>query len=85
MCVLWLPVEEDEKMYVYMRTLVFLGGLFIVSYMGYPVIDNWSAKAKRRRTLGTGRRRFIKYIPRRAKNKFREGTVAPERKRGKKA
>jgi large subunit ribosomal protein L37e len=53
---------------------------------GYPGAKmrkyNWSAKAKRRRTEGTGRLRYLKTIPRRAKNGFQEGRLAPTRKRG---
>mmetsp|Transcript_48477 Transcript_48477/g.105437 ORF Transcript_48477/g.105437 Transcript_48477/m.105437 type:complete len:165 (-) Transcript_48477:114-608(-) len=33
----------------------------------------WSKKAKRRRTQGTGKMRHLKNMPRRAKNGFREG------------
>jgi hypothetical protein len=36
---------------------------------------NWSAKALRRRTTGTGRMRYLKDIPRKFKNGFREGTI----------
>jgi len=43
---------------------------------------NWSEKAKRRRTIGTGRQRHTKTLSRRFKNGFREGTKAPARKRG---
>ncbi|KAJ1553539.1 60S ribosomal protein L37A, partial [Nowakowskiella sp. JEL0078] len=32
----------------------------------------WGAKAKRRSTTGTGRMRYLKDLPRRAKNGFRE-------------
>ena len=35
--------------------------------------DNWSAKAIRRKTTGTGRMRHLRDMPRRAKNGFREG------------
>ena len=42
----------------------------------YRLADNWGAKAQRRRTTGTGRQRFLKTVARRAKNGFREGTVA---------
>ncbi|KAK0367057.1 60S ribosomal protein L37B [Friedmanniomyces endolithicus] len=35
--------------------------------------DNWSEKAKRRKTTGTGRMRTLKTIARRAKNGFRTG------------
>jgi len=37
---------------------------------------NWGAKALRRRTTGTGRMRYLKTLPRRFKNGFREGTKA---------
>ncbi|KAI3629397.1 hypothetical protein MIR68_012602 [Amoeboaphelidium protococcarum] len=47
---------------------------------GYPAAKirsyNWSEKGQRRKTTGTGRMRHLKTIPRRAKNGFREGTVA---------
>ncbi|RNA38548.1 putative 60S ribosomal L37-A [Brachionus plicatilis] len=35
---------------------------------------NWSEKAKRRHTTGTGRRRHLKNVNRRFQNGFREGT-----------
>jgi len=41
---------------------------------------NWGEKAKRRRTEGTGRMRYLKDVPRRAKNGFRENTLAPSRR-----
>ncbi|EOR04744.1 60S ribosomal protein L37-A [Wallemia ichthyophaga EXF-994] len=40
---------------------------------------NWGAKAKRRSTTGTGRMRSLKYVPRRFKNGFREGTTATKK------
>eukprot|EP00392_Amoebophrya_sp_AT5.2_P010774 g10841.t1 len=42
---------------------------------------NWSKKAIRRKTTGTGRCRYLKTIPRKAKNGFREGTVPKDRKK----
>lgn len=39
----------------------------------YCVADNWSVKAIRRKTTGTGRMRYLKDLPRRFKNGFREG------------
>lgn len=39
--------------------------------------DNWSAKAIRRKTTGTGRMRHLRDMPRRAKNGFREGKNDP--------
>ncbi|XP_073418761.1 large ribosomal subunit protein eL37 [Dendrobates tinctorius] len=51
---------------------------------GYPAKRkrkyNWSAKAKRRNTTGTGRMRHLKVVNRRFKNGFREGTT-PKPKR----
>ncbi|PNP51155.1 hypothetical protein THARTR1_08217 [Trichoderma harzianum] len=35
--------------------------------------DNWSEKAKRRRTVGTGRTRYLKEVSRRFKNGFQTG------------
>ena len=43
------------------------GGLFV---------DNWSVKARRRKTTGTGRMKYLRHVARRAKNGFREGTLA---------
>jgi large subunit ribosomal protein L37e len=37
---------------------------------------NWGEKAKRRRTTGTGRMRYMKTMTRKFKNGFREGTQA---------
>lgn len=37
---------------------------------------NWAYKAIRRKTTGTGRMRYLKTLPRKFKNGFREGTVA---------
>ncbi|PIG89921.1 hypothetical protein AARAC_003499 [Aspergillus arachidicola] len=36
--------------------------------------DNWSEKAKRRKTTGTGRMRHLKEVHRRFKNGFQTGT-----------
>ncbi len=36
--------------------------------------DNWSVKAMRRRTTGTGRMQYLRHMPRLFKNGFREGT-----------
>ena len=42
-----------------------------------PVIsDNWSVKAIRRKTTGTGRMRHLRHLPRRFSNNFREGKFA---------
>eukprot|EP01018_Ginkgo_biloba_P005472 Gb_29003 [translate_table: standard] len=44
-------------------------------------VYNWSAKAIRRKTTGTGRMRYLRHMPRRFKNNFREGTQATPRKK----
>lgn len=41
--------------------------------------DNWSEKAKRRKTTGTGRARHLKLVRRRFRNGFREGGQAKPR------
>ena len=38
--------------------------------------DNWSTKAMRRKTTGTGRMRYMKDLTRRFKNGFREGACS---------
>ncbi|KAI1451218.1 ribosomal protein L37e [Annulohypoxylon moriforme] len=47
------------------------------SSCGYPAAKtrkyNWSEKAKRRKTVGTGRMRYLKDVSRRFKNGFRTG------------
>lgn len=43
-------------------------------------LDNWSIKAKRRKTTGTGRLRHLKVVRRRFRNGFREGSQAKPRK-----
>ncbi|KAI1905271.1 hypothetical protein AGOR_G00014390 [Albula goreensis] len=51
---------------------------------GYPAKRkrkyNWSVKAKRRSTTGTGRMRHLKVVYRRFRNGFREGTVPKPRR-----
>lgn len=39
--------------------------------------DNWGKKAIGRKTTGTGRCRYIKALPRKFKNGFREGALPP--------
>ncbi|CAK7356695.1 unnamed protein product [Dovyalis caffra] len=46
------------------------------------LIYNWSEKAIRRKTTGTGRMRYLRNVPRRFKSGFREGTQAEPRKKG---
>ncbi|KAL8537607.1 hypothetical protein ACS0TY_012652 [Phlomoides rotata] len=44
-------------------------------------LDNWSVKAIRRKTTGSGRMRYLRHVPRRFKTNFREGTEAAPRKK----
>ena len=52
---------------------------------GYPSARirkyNWSVKALRRKSTGSGRMRHLKEMPRKAKNGFREGTQPERRKK----
>lgn len=52
---------------------------------GYPNAKkrkyNWSQKAIRRNTTGTGRCRYLKSLRRKLKNNFPEGTAPPPKKR----
>ncbi|KAM1022501.1 hypothetical protein ACFX15_042624 [Malus domestica] len=43
---------------------------------------NWSEKALRRKTTGTGRMRYLRNVPRRFKSGFLEGTQAAPRSKG---
>ncbi|BAS81554.1 Os02g0815000 [Oryza sativa Japonica Group] len=56
------------------------------SSCGYPAARirkyNWSVKAIRRKTTGTGRMRYLRHVPKRFKSNFREGTEAAPRKKG---
>ncbi|KAF2301268.1 hypothetical protein GH714_022240 [Hevea brasiliensis] len=38
----------------------------------HPTADNWSVKAIRRKTTGTGRMRYLRHVPCRFKSGFRE-------------
>merc|ERR1711998_687363 len=55
------------------------------SACGYPLARKrtyqWGQKAIRRKTTGSGRMRYMKTLPRRAKNGFKEGTAPPPRKK----
>ena len=55
-----------------------------VTIESYLLLDNWSVKAKRRNTQGTGRMKYLKHVFRRQKNGFREGTTAKSVKRAEK-
>ncbi|PKI86046.1 60S ribosomal protein L37A [Malassezia vespertilionis] len=50
------------------------------SACGYPSAKTrnyqWGQKAIRRKTTGSGRMRYLKTVPRRAKNGFRTGTAS---------
>ncbi|OAL74914.1 hypothetical protein A7D00_0511 [Trichophyton violaceum] len=52
----------------------------VFTYMAYYSADNWSQKALRRRTTGTGRMRYLKSVDRKFKNGFQTG--APKGARG---
>jgi hypothetical protein len=41
----------------------------------FGFLDNWSVKAIRRKTTGTGRMKYLRHLPRRFKTNFREGKI----------
>lgn len=43
------------------------------------ITDNWGEKAKRRKTTGTGRMRYLKEVPRKFKNGFQIGVPKDSR------
>ncbi|KAF5372241.1 hypothetical protein D9758_005064 [Tetrapyrgos nigripes] len=56
---------------------------FPCAQCGYPSAKlrsyEWGQKAKRRKTTGTGRMKYLKHVSRRFKNGFRENTAATKR------
>lgn len=69
-------VNTKVSWIVHFRTIS--GVLIIIvacASCGYPAAKmrsyNWGQKAKRRRTTGTGRMKYLKDVPRRFKNGFR--------------
>ncbi|TXG69059.1 hypothetical protein EZV62_003994 [Acer yangbiense] len=55
---------------------------YVNSRVGFIIEYNWSVKAIRRKTTGTGRMKYLRNVPRRFKSGFREGTEAAPRKKG---
>lgn len=49
------------------------GSLIKLNFANHCNSDNWSVKAIRRKTTGTGRMRYLRHVPRRFKTNFREG------------
>jgi len=47
--------------------------LLSLPLLPFPPVDQWGQKAIGRKTTGTGRMRYLKDLPRRFKNGFREG------------
>lgn len=75
----WFTKSQFSVKFSYQsRALVVFVWLFLSFVLS---VDNWSIKAKRRRTEGTGRMRYVKTITRRLKNGFREGTKPVQKKR----
>lgn len=59
-----------------------IGQRLFVRGLSTAVSDQWSQKAIRRKTTGTGRMRYLKTLPRRFSNNFREGDYLPVTERG---
>ena len=51
-------------------------GSFTCIFLFFKLTDNWSVKSHRRRTTGTGRKRYLKTLVRRFHAGFREGATA---------
>lgn len=64
-----LYVSMNGEQLVFLFSAYFLRNL----HLTIPSTDNWSEKAKRRRTVGTGRTRYLKDVSRRFKNGFQTG------------
>ncbi|KAL9251234.1 Large ribosomal subunit protein eL37z-like protein, partial [Drosera capensis] len=64
----------------YLVILRFLLPFLRIGSSSLLFVDNWSVKAIRRKTTGTGRMRYLRHVPRRFKTNFREGTQATPRK-----
>lgn len=83
---MWIPSRQDKEMYVSWRScLPTAEPSNHTIYAADDVLtnlrtDEWSEKAKRRKTTGTGRMRYLKAVPRRFKNGFQTG--APKGARG---
>lgn len=43
--------------------------------LNFPFVDNWSVKAKRRKTTGTGRTRYLKIVQRVFKNGLKNSSA----------
>lgn len=67
---------KPDHVILYLDIVAFLRIDFVFVLLS-PV--EWGQKAKRRRTTGTGRMRYLKDLPRRAKNGFQEGGVAKKK------
>ena len=62
-----------KLLFIAIRTYLFNSNVFII-------IVTWGSKAKRRKTTGTGRMRYMKNVQRRFRNGFREGVQAKKQK-----
>jgi len=47
----------------------------LYEFFVFGFLDNWSVKAIRRKTTGTGRMKYLRHLPRRFKTNFREGKI----------
>jgi len=58
---------EDSPLYLFKYHRTFNVNLEILIRFIFDDIDNWSVKAKRRKTTGTGRMRHLKIVRRKFK------------------
>lgn len=57
---------------IMMTLFVIVCSISVPFFANYET-DNWSVKAIRRKTTGTGRMRYLRHVPQRFKSNFREG------------
>lgn len=69
--ILMLRPEDVSKLFF----VIEMESRLLIYEISIRLLDEWSEKAKRRRTTGTGRMSYLKTIPRKFKNGFREGRL----------
>lgn len=70
-----------NKLGMHERVFVLTTPLYVYCFSYLMFVVNWSEKAKRRRTTGTGRMRYLKTVHRRFLNGFQEGTQPISKKK----
>lgn len=69
----WSPFNSYSSCCYVFEIFRLDGSLIKLNFANHCNSDNWSVKAIRRKTTGTGRMRYLRHVPRRFKTNFREG------------